>query len=311
VAPDPAGPRAVTAPRTGRARVGAVELAYDVFGERGRPLVLVMGIGAQRVLWDDALCARFVAAGFQVARFDHRDIGESTRLDAPVPRPGPMLARRLLGVRIEAPYTLSDMAADVAGLIEALGWSSAHIVGTSLGGMVGQHLAIEHPRRVRSLVSIMSSPGSRRYLPEPRALRALFAPLPRTAEEAGLHVERLFQTIGSPAWPVDGARLRALGELAHARGLSPRGFLRHFAAVLASGDRATRLRDVRVPTLVIHGSRDPMFPLRAGRAMARMMPEATWLPITGMGHDLPSPLWPTLVAAIARHAERADSRATV
>jgi pimeloyl-ACP methyl ester carboxylesterase len=217
----------------------------------------------------------------------------------------------MLGARVDAPYTLSDMAADVAGLIEALGWPSAHVAGVSLGGMVGQHLAIEHPHRVRSLTSIMSTPGARRYLPEPRALRALFAPAPKTAEEAGRHVARLFTTIGSPAWPADGARLRQIGELAHARGLSPRGFLRHFAAALASGDRTPALRGVRVPTLVIHGSRDPMFPLRAGRDLARMMPDATWLPIAGMGHDLPSPLWPTLVAAIARHAERADSRATV
>lgn len=300
--------------RSGRARVGEIEIAYDVLGEGGRPLVLVMGIGAQRVFWDDALCARFVAAGFHVARFDHRDIGESTRLDAPIPRAVPALARRLVGARVDAPYTLSDMAADVAGLIEALGWRSAHVVGASLGGMVGQHLAIEHPHRVRSLVSIMSTPGGRRYLPEPHALRALFSPAPRTAEEAGLAAERLFAAIGSPAWPADGARLRRAGQLAHARGLSPRGFLRHFAAVLASGDRAARLRAVRVPTLVIHGSRDPMFPLRAGRAMTRLMPEATWLPIAGMGHDLPTPLWPTLVAAIARHAERAeraDGRATV
>jgi pimeloyl-ACP methyl ester carboxylesterase len=308
--PAPAGPAPVPW-RSGRARVGAVELAYDVLGDGGRPLVLVMGIGAQRVFWDDALCARFAAAGFQIARFDHRDIGESTRLDAPVPRPGPALARRMIGARIDAPYTLSDMAADVAGLIEALGWSSAHVVGASLGGMIGQHLAIEHPGRVRSLTSIMSTPGGRRYLPEPRALRALFAPAPRSAEEAGLHAERLFTAIGSTAWTVDGERLRAAGQAAYARGLSPRGFLRHFAAALASGDRAARLRAVRVPTLVIHGSRDPMFPLRAGRAMARAMPEATWLPIAGMGHDLPTPLWPTLVAAIARHAERADSRARV
>lgn len=298
-------------PRSGRAQVGAVELAYDVFGERGRPLVLVMGIGAQRMFWDDALCRQFVAAGFHVARFDHRDIGESTRLDAPVPRPARLLARRLVGARIDAPYTLSDMASDVAGLIGALGWDAAHVVGTSLGGMVAQHLAIEHPQRVRSLTSIMSTPGSRRYLPEPRALRALFARPPRTAEEAGRHVERLFSTIGSPAWPIDRSRLRAIGELSHARGISPRGFLRHFAAVLASGNRASRLRTVDIPTLVIHGSRDPMFPLRAGRDLARLVPNATWLPIAGMGHDLPSPLWPTLVAAITRHAERADSRATV
>lgn len=297
--------------RTGRARVGDVELAYDVFGDRGKPLVLIMGIGAQRVFWDDALCELFVAAGFRPVRFDHRDIGESTRLDAPVPDPRKLLARRLVGAAIEAPYTLSHMAADVAGLIDHLGFGSAHVAGVSLGGMVGQHLAIEHPSRVRSLTSIMSTPGGRRYLPEPRALRALFGPAPKTSAEAGVYVEQLFTILGSPAWPVDGARLRAIGELSHARGVSPRGFLRHFAAVLASGNRKHHLRTTHVPTLVIHGSRDPMFPLRAGRDMARLMPNATWLPIAGMGHDLPPPLWPTLVSAIARHADRADSRATV
>lgn len=293
---------------TSRARIGAVELAYDVFGDpaRGRPLVLIMGIGAQRVMWDDALCEQLVARGFCVVRFDHRDVGESTRLDAPVPDPRRVVVRRLLGARVEAPYTLSDMAGDVVGLLDALGFDSAHVVGASLGGMVAQHLAIEHPTRVRSLVSIMSSPGARRYLPEPRALRALFTRPPRSAEQAGRHLEHLFRTIGSTAWPVDGARLRALGERAYQRGVSPRGFLRHFAAVMASGDRRPWLRGVHVPTLIIHGSRDPLFPIRAGRDLARLMPDATWLPITGMGHDLPPPLWPTLVAAIARHAERAE-----
>jgi len=295
---------------TRRVHVGAVELAYDRFGDpaRGRPLVLIMGIGAQRVMWDDALCEQFVAAGFCVVRFDHRDIGESSRVEAPVPDPRRLLVRRMFGARIEAPYTLSDMAGDVAGLVDALGFGAAHIVGASLGGMVGQHLAIEHPARVRSLVSIMSSPGARRYLPEPRALRALFRPAPKSAEEAGRQIEQVFRTIGSTAWPVDGERLRRLGERAFQRGLSPRGFLRHFAATLASGDRRARLRDVHVPTLVIHGSRDPMFPIRAGRDLAHLMPDATWLPIAGMGHDLPSPLWPTLVAAITRHAERAEAR---
>ena len=296
---------------TGRANVGAVELAYDVFGTRGRPLVLIMGIGLQRVFWADALCEALVAAGFHVVRFDHRDVGESSRVDAPVPPPGRSLARRMLGRPVAAPYTLSDMAGDVAGLIDVLGFGAAHVAGMSLGGMVGQHLAIEHPRRVRSLVSIMSTPGARRYLPEPRALRTLFRPPPRSVEEAGDHILAAFETIGSPSWPRDPARLRAMAELAHTRGMSPRGFLRHFAAVLASGDRRPRLREVRAPTLVIHGSRDPMFPLRAGRDMARLMPDATWLPIAGMGHDLPDSLWPIVVAAIARHAERADARATV
>jgi pimeloyl-ACP methyl ester carboxylesterase len=297
---------------SGRAQVGRIELAYDRFGdpERGRPLILIMGIGAQRVMWDDGFCGQLVARGFCVVRFDHRDVGESTRLETAVPSPAKNLMRRMVGARIDAPYTLSDMAGDVAGLIDRLGFGSAHVVGASLGGMVGQHLAIEHPARVRSLVSIMSSPGARRYLPEPRAMLALFRKAPRTAEQAGRQVEQVFRAIGSPAWPLDVERLRRSGERAFARGMSPRGHLRHFAAVLASGDRGTQLRGVHVPTLVIHGSRDPMFPVRAGRDLVALMPDATWLPIAGMGHDLPSPLWPTLVAAIDRHAERADARAS-
>jgi pimeloyl-ACP methyl ester carboxylesterase len=292
-------------PHSGRARVATgVELAYDVFGTRGKPLILIMGIGAQRIFWDERFCALLVDAGFQVVRFDHRDIGESSRLDAPVPNPRRVLARRLFGARIEAPYTLSDMASDVVGLLDVLAIPRAHVVGVSLGGMVGQHLAIEHPARVATLTSIMSSPGARRYMPEPRAMRALFQPAPKTAEDAGRNIEKLFTAIGSPVWPPDPSRLRALGETAHARGLSPRGFLRHFAALMASGDRRPRLRDTRVPTLVIHGTRDPMFPISAGRDLARLMPAATWLPLSGMGHDLPEPLWPTIVAAIARHAER-------
>lgn len=290
---------------SGRAHVGEVELAYDVFGDAGAWLVLIMGIGAQRILWDVAFCEQLVAAGFRVVRFDHRDIGESSRLTGHAPKPLPLLARRLLGAAVRAPYSLSDMARDVIGLMDHLGIAKAHVVGASLGGMVAQHLAIEHPDRISSLTSIMSTPGARRYLPEPRALRALFVKPPQTAEEAGRTLEQMFAVIGSPGWPVDRARLRALGERAHATGPSPAGFLRHFAAVLASGDRSAKLRDVRVPTLVIHGSRDPMFPLRAGRDTARLVPNATWLPIAGMGHDLPEPLWPTFVAAIKRHAARA------
>ena len=308
---------------TGRVRVGSyvardgttrdVELAYDVFGTRGRPLVLIMGIGAQRIFWDVEMCDQFVDAGFHVVRFDHRDIGQSTRLDTRVPPPMPTLVRGMFKLDVPAPYTLSDMAHDVIGLLDGLGIDRAHTVGVSMGGMIAQHLALEHAERVRSMTAIMTTPGGRRYMPEPYALRALFAPAPKNAEEAGLHVERLFTLIGSRHhyWPVDVERLRALGAESHARGMNPRGFLRHFAAVMASGDRRPKLPDVRVPALVIHGSRDPMFPLRAGRRLANLIPHATWLPIQGMGHDMPRGLWPTLVAAIGRHAERADARAKV
>lgn len=283
----------------------AIQIAYDVFGDRGEPLVLIMGIGAQRVFWDVAFCEQFVAAGFQVVRFDHRDIGESSRVEGRAPKPMPLLARRLAGLPIAAPYTLSDMADDVVGILDDLGWSRAHMMGVSLGGMVGQHLAIEHPSRVATLTSVMSTPGARRYLPEPRALGALFAPPPTSLEEAGEHVAKMFSIIGSQAYPIDAARLKRIGERSYAAGLSPHGFLRHFAAVLASGDRSERLRSCAVPTLVIHGTRDPMFPLRAGRDLANLMPDATWLPIQGMGHDLPESLWPTFVSAVRTHADRA------
>jgi pimeloyl-ACP methyl ester carboxylesterase len=299
---------------TYRTQAGAeapVELAYDMFGERGMPLVLVMGIGAQRIFWSDALIDQFVNAGFQVVRFDHRDIGESTRLDMATPKPLPLIARRVMKLRVEAPYSLSDMANDVVGLLDHLGWKSAHLVGTSLGGMVVQHVAIEHPDRVRSITTIMTTPGGRRYLPQPKAFKALFAKPPQNAADAGAHVAKMFGVIGSTAWPVDVARLTRIGALAFERGMNPRGFLRQFAGVLMSGDRADKLKSVTTPTLVIHGSSDPMFPLSAGKKIATSVQHGTWLPIQGMGHDLPTEMWPTFVRAIAKHAAAAEPRAKV
>jgi pimeloyl-ACP methyl ester carboxylesterase len=161
------------------------------------------------------------------------------------------------------------------------------------------------------MTSIMSTPGGRRYLPQPRALRALFMPRPTSASDAGEKIAQTFRILGSTLWPADDERMRAAGALAFERGLNPRGFLRHFAAVLGTPDRRPKLRELDVPALIIHGSADPMFPLRAGRDLARMMKDATWLPIAGMGHHLPEPLWPTIVAAITRHAVRAESRARV
>jgi pimeloyl-ACP methyl ester carboxylesterase len=308
-----------TAPaRSGRVQVNTyrtkagtdapIELAYDRFGAGGTPLVLVMGLGAQRIFWDDAMCELFVSAGFDVVRFDNRDVGESTKLDSWTPKPFASLARRYAGMRIAAPYDLSDMARDVVGLFDKLGWRSAHVVGASLGGMIAQHLAIEHPARTRSITAIMTSPGVR-HLPVPAALGALFRPAPKSAEEAGKHIVATFDVIGSKVWPMDPARLQAIGEAAYARGMNPRGFLRQFAATLKSGNRRAGLIGTQVPALVVHGTQDPLFPLPVGRTLARLAPNSTWLPIAGMGHDMPPLLWPTLVRAIARHAERADARA--
>lgn len=287
----------------GHAGVATIELAYDVFGE-GEPLLLIMGIGAQRIFWDDEFCRLLAAQGFQVIRFDHRDVGESSKIAERAPGPVSSVWRRLIGKAIAAPYTLSDMASDAAGLLTHLGHASAHVVGISMGGMIAQHLAIEHPERVRSLVSISSTPGSRRFLPSPAALRALFRPRPRTAEESGESMVQTFGIIGSRAFPSDPERLRRLGEEAFRRGSNPAGFFRHFTALLASGDRIARLASVTAPALVIHGTRDPLIPFAAGRATARAIPGARFLPIAGMAHDLPQPLWPMFIEAIVANSKR-------
>lgn len=297
--------RARLAARPGRAG-GAIELAYDVQGE-GRPLVLIMGIGAQRIFWDLRLCAQLVAAGFQVIRFDTRDLGESTRLDhLPAPRPLRSMARFAFGLRVPAPYDLSDLAADVVGLLDHLGHARADVVGVSMGGMVAQHLAIEHPTRVASLTSVMSTTGARSlgFRARPGAVRGLLAPPPRSAAEAGDHLARLFALLGGERLPSDGAALRAIGRAAYERGMSPRGFARHFAAIMASGDRTARLAAVRAPTLVVHGARDPLIPLAAGRATARAIAGATLMIEPEMGHHLPPAIWPRLVAAIVANAAR-------
>jgi pimeloyl-ACP methyl ester carboxylesterase len=283
-------------------RIGDVDLDYWVEGA-GEPMVLVMGIGASGALWDDDFVAQLAARGFALVRFDHRDIGRSTRLDhLPVPHPRTSLLRRMAGLAVDAPYTLSDLAGDVIGLMDHLGWARAHVVGVSMGGMIGQHLALEHPERVLSLTSLSSTSGRRRYLPTPRALSAMFRPRPRSPDEAVQHVIELFDVIGSPAFPGDPVRLRALATRAVERGLSPRGYLRHFAAIMASGDRTPRLREVGVPSLVVHGDADPLIPIGAGRATARAIPGAWWLPIAGMGHDLPEPVWPRIVDAVTLRA---------
>ena len=299
--------RGAARPRAGAPDATAVELAYDVQGE-GTPLVMIMGIGAQRIFWDLRLCALLVDAGFQVIRFDHRDLGESTRLDhLPAPRPLRMMGRFALGLPVPAPYDLSDMAADVVGLLDHLGHARAHVVGASMGGMVAQHLAIEHPGRVASLTSIMSTTGARSlgFRSRPSAIRALLAKPPRSAEEAGEYLAGLFALIGGPHLPSDGDALRAIGRAAYERGMAPRGFARHFAAIMASGDRTARLATVRAPTLVFHGGRDPLISVAAGRATARAIAGSTLVVEPDMGHHVPPAVWPRLVAAIVANAARA------
>jgi pimeloyl-ACP methyl ester carboxylesterase len=290
-----------------RAKSNGIEIAYEVFGQSGAPpLLLVMGLGGQMVLWEDELCRMLVARGHRVIRFDNRDVGKSTFFEsAGVPDIATLMTAAFSGQPVSAPYTLSDMAADTIGLLDALDIEAADVVGASMGGMIVQTMAIEHPSRVRTMTSIMSTTGSP-TLPPPDmgALSFLVSPMPMDREgaiEFGVH---MFRVIGSPGFPFEEERVRRLASLQYDRGMNPGGVLRQLAAIAASGDRTTKLASVKAPTLVIHGRADPLVPFAAGEATAAAIPGARLEAVEGMGHDLPTPLWPRLVEWISTHASR-------
>ena len=290
------------------ARTNGVEIAYETFGPPdGRPLLLIMGLAAQMILWDDEFCAALAARGHRVIRFDNRDVGLSTKLDAAgMPDAAAAMQAALLGERIAAPYLLRDLAADAAGLLDALGIPAAHVVGASMGGMIAQTMAINHPASVLSLTSIMSTTGER-SLPPARPEAAAVLVLPAPSDRAG-NVERavhIFRTIGSPGFPFDEARVRDLAARSYDRCFSPAGAARQLVAILASGSRRKVLAAVTIPTLVIHGRDDPLIPLEAGLDTARAVPGAELLVIDGMGHDLPRAAWPEIVERIGALTARA------
>ena len=286
-----------------RAQVNGIELAYERLGDpSGQPLLLVMGLSMQMIHWDDALCGMLIDRGFHLVRFDNRDVGHSTQIDAPVPD----VRRALVGGKINAPYLLSDMAADAVGLLDHLGIESAHVVGASMGGMIAQTMAIEHPERVSSLTSIMSTTGDRRVgRPKLRVLRVLLKRAPAEKEAFVEYFVRMFRLIGSPGFPYDADRIREEAAATFERGYHPAGSGRQLAAIMASGDRTEKLRGLRVPTTVIHGRNDPLVPFKGGRATAAAIPGANFLAIPGMGHNLPESAWPQVVDAIAETASRA------
>ena len=287
------------------AKANGIELCYEIFGAPdAQPLILIMGLAAQMVQWDDEFCEQLAARGFRVIRFDNRDIGKSTYLaGGGAMTPAEWLKFKFLRIAPAAPYKLRDMADDTAGLMDALGIESAHIVGASMGGMIAQELAMNHPQRVRSLTSIMSSTGNPR-LPGPtkEAAAILFAP-PATTHDA--FIARYAQTwriLRAGHFPLDDAKDRQRAETIFARGLNPAGVARQFRAILASGNRKPRLKSVEAPTLVIHGTMDPLVPPAAGRDTAAAIPGAKLMMIDGMGHALPISMWPRIIEAIASHA---------
>jgi pimeloyl-ACP methyl ester carboxylesterase len=278
-----------------------IELAYEEIGDPGGvPLLLIMGLATQMIHWDRRFCEQLAERGFRVIRFDNRDIGHSTKLtSAPVPGTAPML----LGLGDPA-YLLSDMATDVAGLLDHLEIGETHVMGASMGGMIAQTLAIEHPRRVSSMVSIMAGAGRRLTgVPRFRAFGALLARPGRTRDEVIETAVKTFGVIGSPAFPSDEERFRRAVGVSYDRGHYPPGVARQLHAINSSGSRRRALRGLRMPVAVVHGADDPLVRPIAGRDVARAIPGARLRMIEGMGHDLPPQVWPALIEDLERNVE--------
>lgn len=287
------------------APANGLELCYQEMGDPdGEPLLLVMGLATQMIAWDEEFCGMLAERGFRVVRFDNRDIGRSSRIDgAGVPN----VLAMAVGHRGTAPYFLRDMAADTVGLMDHLGIESAHLVGASMGGMIVQSTAIDHPHRVRSLTSIMSTTGSRRVgHPSYKTFGLLLGKPPREREAAIERVIKTFKLIGSPGYPFEEERVREIAGRSFDRGHSQAGIARQLHAITASGDRTPGLRQLDIPALVIHGKNDVLVNPSGGRATAKAIPGARLKMVDGMGHDLPQALWPSFVEEIAASAARAS-----
>ncbi|TCS62617.1 alpha/beta fold hydrolase [Varunaivibrio sulfuroxidans] len=295
-----------------RVKTNGIEIEYDCFGaSAGEPIVLISGLGMSMIRWTAPFCTMLAARGCRVIRFDNRDAGLSTHFDgAPTPNFAALTAAATRGERPHAPYTLHDMAADVVGLLDSLAIARAHMVGRSMGGMIAQLMASEHPKRTLSLTSIMSSTGNRELPPTaPEVMAALFrrAPHPLEDEEGFLsHNIALSRLIAGSGYPFDeiAQRDQALAEAK--RGYNPAGFGRQIAAIAATGDLRALLATITAPTLVIHGSDDPLVPPSGGKDTAANIRGAELLIIEGMGHELPLALYETVADAIARNVHRAS-----
>ncbi len=286
-----------------------LDLAYERRGNPGDPpVLLVMGIAAQLVNWPEGFLDALVSRRLQLIRFDNRDSGRSTHFSA---APPPDLRAALAGDLSSASYTLSDMAADGVGLLEALGLEAAHVVGASMGGAIAQTMAIEHKERVLSLTSMMSTTGDLSVgQPHRETLAAVFGGPPATSRQEVIdRALRTHEAVGSPAYPTDPALVAAVAGLAYDRDHDALAVARQAVATVASGDRTRLLKSLDVPTLVIHGSSDTLCDVSGGRATAAAIPGAELVVIDGMGHNLPPGVWARLADPIARVIERGQTRA--
>ena len=288
-------------------RANGIDIEYESHGDPRDPaLLLIMGLGAQLTVWPLPFVEALVARGFRVIRFDNRDVGLSTKIErAGVPNLYAIVAQQFLRFRPQVPYTVADMAEDAEGLLDALGIRSAHVVGASMGGMIAQHLAARYPAKVLSLTSMMSTTGNP-MLPMASfdAMRALIRrPRSQSMEALIAHGMALTRTIAGPGYPMDEEVLRARVRENIERASYAPGFTRQLAAIIADGDRRSMLRRLRVPTVVIHGTTDPLIPLACGRDTAANIPGARLVELERMGHSLPLELVPAIVDAIAAVTE--------
>lgn len=303
-----------TAPTSGRLAANGITLAYDSFGDdAAEAILLVAGLGTQMIRWNDVFCREFVARGYRVVRFDHRDTGGSTHFVGREAMDVATLASALAeGRRPALAYTLDDMAADAIGLLDALAITRAHVVGRSMGGMIAQIMASEYPSRVLSLTSIMSATGNPAMpAAKPDVMAMMMHPAPDPAsDEAGFldHGVAFARRIAGTGHPFDEEACRALLREEVRRGRPQGGFGRQIAAIGVAGDRRSRLAEITAPTLVIHGKDDPLVPMACGEDTATSIPGAEILLIDGMGHDLHSSSHRTLADAIERTARRSDTR---
>ena len=293
-----------------KAKANNIEIEYETFGDpSSKPLLLVMGLGAQMITWEEELCMKFVDKGFYVIRFDNRDIGLSTKFEeAGVPDIMKEVMAVQRGKTISPAYTLEDMADDAVGLLDALNIEKAHICGASMGGMIVQIITLRHPTRVLSLTSIMSSTNNPN-LPQakPEVIQILFTPAPTEREayiKESVKRGRIVYGSGFP-YPEDKYRKRAANL--YDRSFYPQGMVRQLHAILATENRVTKLGSIKVPTLVIHGGDDPLVPVEGGKETAESIPGAELIIIEGMGHSLPTETWSQVVDAIAKNADKVNS----
>jgi len=298
-----------------RAEANGIELEYDVAGPPdGEPLLLIMGLGAQMTRWPSLFVDKLAAQGLRVIRFDNRDVGLSSKIEAAGMPDFPAIFKALAeGAPPPAPYTLADMAADAVGLLDALAIERAHIAGASLGGMIAQLVAADYPERTLSLVSVMSSTGNRELpLASAEAMAVLNdrGPDPLQDFEGYLnHAVKGALVVGSPAHPPTSDEIRERSKNDFNRSYYPLGFQRQYAAAVVSPDRRPKLAKIKAPTVVIHGAADPLVPLTGGQDTAANIPGAELRVIEGMGHDFPPALHDAVVEGIMCAVARAKAEA--